>query len=304
MKNFLYILLLFTLLLSGCKRHDIYENAILEGQKALSNSEYDAAIEQVKIALEERKGDVDAMVLIKQTEKYVTALNYYHELKYSESIKLLNSVINMVNGSDDLINRAEVMKNVVEDDKQLDTNIKHYTVSAQNYFKSGNYEKALQNINIALEYIDNNENYEIQKSALNSLKDNCYYALSKSTKKENISNEKYTNIKDNKQDKDKDKNKEEDKEQNKDKDKEESKEEEEKETIIQNEVPTISKSQAKDIVKDYIESHLDYEPSSISICSTNENKYYISALHPNNEENDTSTLEYFYVDIYTGDVSK
>lgn len=304
MKNFLYILLLFTLLLSGCKRHDIYENAILEGQKALSNSEYDAAIEQFKIALEERKGDVDAMVLIKQTEKYVTALNYYHELKYSESIKLLNSVINMVNGSDDLINRAEVMKNVVEDDKQLDTNIKHYTVSAQNYFKSGNYEKALQNINIALEYIDNNENYEIQKSALNSLKDNCYYALSKSTKKENISNEKYTNIKDNKQDKDKDKNKEEDKEQNKDKDKEESKEEEEKETIIQNEVPTISKSQAKDIVKDYIESHLDYEPSSISICSTNENKYYISALHPNNEENDTSTLEYFYVDIYTGDVSK
>ena len=183
MKNFLYILLLFTLLLSGCKRDDIYENAILEGQKALSNSEYDAAIEQFKIALEERKGDVDAMVLIKQTEKYVTALNYYHELKYSESIKLLNSVINMVNGSEDLINRAEVMKNVVEDDKQLDTNIKHYTVSAQNYFKSGNYEKALQNINIALEYIDNNEDYEIQKSALNSLKDNCYYALSKSTKK-------------------------------------------------------------------------------------------------------------------------
>ena len=303
MKNFLYILLLFTLLLSGCKRDDIYENAILEGQKALSNSEYDAAIEQFKIALEERKGDVDAMVLIKQTEKYVTALNYYHELKYSESIKLLNSVINMVNGSEDLINRAEVMKNVVEDDKQLDTNIKHYTVSAQNYFKSGNYEKALQNINIALEYIDNNEDYEIQKSALNSLKDNCYYALSKSTKKENISNEKYTNIKDSKQDenieeesKKQDKNKEEGKRQDKD-------DKEEKETIIQ-EVPTISKSQAKDIVKDYIESHLDYEPSSISICSTNENKYYISALHPNDEENDTSTLEYFYVDIYTGDVSK
>lgn len=177
MRSFLFFLILSTIFISGCNNNSIYEQSMNAGKLALSNSEYDLAIEEFQNALSERNYDADASIFKEQTEKYVKAMKYYHNLKYDESLKLLDSVINMINGSSDLIKQAKTMREVVLSDSKLDYNINLHINLAQNYFIGGNYEKSLHYINLALKYIGNNENYKVQKQALYSLKDNCYHAL-------------------------------------------------------------------------------------------------------------------------------
>ena len=270
MKKFISVLLLCCIFLVGCKNNNIYNNAMNAGNEAIKNNQYDIALEQFKKALEECENDEKSTILYNQTNNYINALESYNDLEYDESLSFINIIVNESEGSQDLINRANTLKKKVKNDKTLDYNLKQLTGLAQNYFASGNYDKAIESINSALTLIDNNKIYNIQKEALYNLKSNCESAI--------------TNM--NKQQEEKSKN-----------------ELANKEKINSNSTKTpISESKAIQVVENYIKQNVGYVPNSVNVFEVVNDKYHILADNYDEKTGIKETFGLYYVDMYTGEL--
>ena len=270
MKKLISVLLLCCIFLVGCKNNSIYNNAMDAGNEAIKNNQYDIALEQFKKALEECENDERSTILYNQTNNYINALESYNDLEYDESLSFINNILNKSEGSQDLLNRANTLKKKVKNDKALDYNLKQLTGSAQNYFASGNYDKAIEDINSALTLIDNNKIYNIQKEALYSLKSNCESSIT------------YMN------------------EQQEEKSKNELAN---KEKINSNSTKTpISESKAIQVVENYIKQNVGYVPNSVNVFEVVNDRYHILADNYDEKTRTKETFGWYYVDMYTGEL--
>lgn len=270
MKKVISIILICSIFLVGCKDNRKYEESINAGKESIENSKYETALEHFKNALEEKENNEEAIYLYEQTNNYIKALKYYNNRQFEDSIKILEGLINKDDGSEVLINHARTLKENIESEKKLDDSIEQLNISAQNYFKSGNYEKAIEEINSGLELINNNPHYETQKDSLNNLKSSCNTAINQINKA-----------------------------------KEEEKarlEATRKEEAAKNQA--VSEDQAIKIVENYIKNNVGYVPNSVEVFETIDGKYHILADHYDEDTGTRGTFGWYFVEISTGKIVK
>lgn len=93
-------------MLAGCSNGD-FEKEIDAGKTALTNKEYKNALSSFERALDEKKDDSDAIVLVEQTKIMMEAVKLKEEKKIEESIQSFEKVENMKDGNTTLIKQAK-----------------------------------------------------------------------------------------------------------------------------------------------------------------------------------------------------
>lgn len=113
MFSLLLVLLCVTLL--GCKKtNNAYEQSISEAKKAISDQHFDLADIFLDEALVEQPDSEEAKIYQTQLKKYLKALELKENKEKEQSIiKLLDDVIEEVNGSQTLIDYAKEEKQVI-----------------------------------------------------------------------------------------------------------------------------------------------------------------------------------------------
>lgn len=112
--NLLLLLVLFCIVILGCKRgNNEYEQAMYEAKKAISDKEYNEAEIHLSVALAAKPASEEVKVYQDQLNNYQKALNNKVKKDYNEAVELLNEVIDEVNGSHTLINYAKDQKQAV-----------------------------------------------------------------------------------------------------------------------------------------------------------------------------------------------
>ncbi|KAA0765627.1 hypothetical protein [Bacillus sp. SH5-2] len=106
MKKLLTVMGLTFLMLAGCSNGN-YEKAMDEGNTALTNKEYKAALSSFEKALDEKKDDSDVKVLVEQTKAMIEAVKLKEETKVEESVKSFEKVESVKNGSTTLVKQAK-----------------------------------------------------------------------------------------------------------------------------------------------------------------------------------------------------
>ena len=106
MKKLLMVIGLTFLMLAGCSNGN-FDKAMDEGKTALTNKEYKNALSSFEKALDEKKDDSDAKMLVEQTKVMIEAVKLKEESKVEESIKSFEKVENMQNGNTTLVKQAK-----------------------------------------------------------------------------------------------------------------------------------------------------------------------------------------------------
>ncbi|MUV36991.1 Transcriptional regulator ICP22 like protein [Lentibacillus sp. JNUCC-1] len=111
--------------LFGCSNAE-YDQAMADGQAALEEADYEAAVEAFERALEEKADDEEAKTLRAQTEMVMEASEQLTAGALDEALALIESVIEEDHGSDLLIEHAEEMQDEIE---TLQTQQKEYAAA-------------------------------------------------------------------------------------------------------------------------------------------------------------------------------
>ncbi|MGH1329176.1 hypothetical protein [Bacillus pretiosus] len=106
MRKLLTVIGITFLMLAGCSNGD-FEKEIDAGKTALTNKEYKNALSSFERALDEKKDDSDAIVLVEQTKIMMEAVKLKEETKIEESIQSFEKVENMKDGNTTLIKQAK-----------------------------------------------------------------------------------------------------------------------------------------------------------------------------------------------------
>ncbi|MGN4444920.1 hypothetical protein ACTFOB_08410 [Bacillus cereus group sp. MYBK79-1] len=106
MKKLLMVIGLTFLMLAGCSNGN-FDKAMDEGKTALTNKEYKNALSSFEKALDEKKDDSDAKMLVEQTKVMIEAVKLKEETKIEESINSFEKVENMKNGNATLVKQAK-----------------------------------------------------------------------------------------------------------------------------------------------------------------------------------------------------
>ncbi|UBR28139.1 hypothetical protein LCG60_15910 [Bacillus sp. SD-4] len=159
MKKLLMVIGLTFLMLAGCSNGN-FDKAMDEGKTALTNKEYKNALSSFEKALDEKKDDSDAKVLVEQTKVMIEAVKLKEETKVEESIKSFEKVENMKNGNSTLVKQAKEERTallaIVEQKKKYSEQL----VKSEELINKKNYAEAKDILNKLVSETKDNKNLE------------------------------------------------------------------------------------------------------------------------------------------------
>ncbi|QWI71334.1 hypothetical protein ER45_005470 [Bacillus mycoides] len=166
MKKLLTVIGLTFLMLAGCSNGD-FDKAMDEGKTALTNKEYKNALSSFERALDEKKDDSDATVLVEQTKVMIEAVKLKEETKVEESIKSFGKVENMKNGNNTLIKQAKEERTALVAILEQKKKYEEQLTKSEELISKKNYAEAKEMLNkVVSETKDNKNLEEYNKKAL------------------------------------------------------------------------------------------------------------------------------------------
>lgn len=154
------------LMLAGCSNGN-FDKAMDEGKIALTNKEYKNALSSFERALDEKKDDSDATVLVEQTKVMIEAVKLKEETKVEESIKSFEKVENMKNGNNTLIKQAKEERTALLAILEQKKKYSEQLVKGEELISKKNYAEAKELLNkLVSETKDNKNLEEYNKKAL------------------------------------------------------------------------------------------------------------------------------------------
>ncbi|WP_100617098.1 hypothetical protein [Bacillus cereus] len=166
MKKLLMVIGLTFLMLAGCSNGN-FEKAMDEGKTALTNKEYKNALSSFEQALDEKKDDSDAKVLVEQTKAMIEAVKLKEETKIEESIKSFEKVENMKNGNTTLIKQAKEERTALLAILEQKKKYSEQLTKSEELISKKNYAEAREILNkLVAETKDNKKLEEYNKKAV------------------------------------------------------------------------------------------------------------------------------------------
>ncbi|MGG5805367.1 hypothetical protein [Bacillus mycoides] len=166
MRKLLTVIGLTFLMLAGCSNGD-FDKAMDEGKTALTNKEYKNALSSFERALDEKKDDSDATVLVEQTKVMIEAVKLKEETKVEESIKSFGKVENMKNGNNTLIKQAKEERTALVAILEQKKKYEEQLTKSEELISKKNYAEAKEMLNkVVSETKDNKNLEEYNKKAL------------------------------------------------------------------------------------------------------------------------------------------
>ncbi|ASL63805.1 hypothetical protein BK767_13650 [Bacillus thuringiensis serovar kyushuensis] len=166
MKKLLMVIGLTFLMLAGCSNGN-FEKAMDEGKTALTNKEYKNALSSFEQALDEKKDDSDAKVLVEQTKAMIEAVKLKEETKIEESIKSFEKVENMKNGNTTLIKQAKEERTALLAILEQKKKYSEQLTKSEELISKKNYAEAKDILNkLVAETKDNKKLEEYNKKAV------------------------------------------------------------------------------------------------------------------------------------------
>jgi len=166
MKKLLMVIGLTFLMLAGCSNGN-FDKAMDEGKTALTNKEYKNALSSFEKALDEKKDDSDAKVLVEQTKAMIEAVKLKEETKIEESIKSFEKVENMKNGNTTLIKQAKEERTALLAILEQKKKYSEQLTKSEELISKKNYAEAKEILNkLVAETKDNKKLEEYNKKAV------------------------------------------------------------------------------------------------------------------------------------------
>ncbi|MDC7973686.1 hypothetical protein PQ626_12465 [Bacillus sp. BLCC-B18] len=159
MRKLLTVIGLTFFMLAGCSNGN-FEKEIDAGKTALTNKEYKNALSSFERALDEKKDDSDAMMLVEQTKIMIEAVKLKEETKIEESIKAFEKVENMKDGNTILIKQAKeeriALLAILEQKKKYNEQL----TKSEELISKKNYAEAKEILNKLVAETKDNKNLE------------------------------------------------------------------------------------------------------------------------------------------------
>ncbi|GAB6560361.1 hypothetical protein ACQVSN_15415 [Bacillus mobilis] len=166
MKKLLMVIGLTFLMLAGCSNGN-FDKAMDEGKTALTNKEYKNALSSFEKALDEKKDDADAKVLVEQTKVMIEAVKLKEETKVEESIKSFEKVENMQNGNTTLVKQAKEERTALLAILEQNKKYSEQLTKSEELISKKNYAEAKEILNkLVAETKDNKKLEEYNKKAV------------------------------------------------------------------------------------------------------------------------------------------
>ncbi|QWG32365.1 hypothetical protein [Bacillus mycoides] len=159
MKKLLTVIGLMFLMLAGCSNGN-FDKAMDEGKTALTNKEYKNALSSFERALDEKKDDSDAKVLVEQTKVMIEAVKLKEETKVEESIKSFEKVENMKNGNTTLVKQAKEERTALLAILEQKKKYSEQLVKSEELINKKNYAEAKELLNKLVSETKDNKNLE------------------------------------------------------------------------------------------------------------------------------------------------
>ncbi|ABK84310.1 MULTISPECIES: hypothetical protein [Bacillus] len=166
MRKLLTVIGITFLMLAGCSNGD-FEKEIDAGKTALTNKEYKNALSSFERALDEKKDDSGAIVLVEQTKIMMEAVKLKEEKKIEESIQLFEKVENMKDGNTTLIKQAKEERTALLAILEQKKKYSEQLTKSEELINKKNYAEAKETLNkLVLETKDNKNLEEYNKKAV------------------------------------------------------------------------------------------------------------------------------------------
>ncbi len=159
MKKLLMVMGLTFLMLAGCSNGN-FDKAMDEGKTALTNKEYKNALSSFEKALEEKKDDSDAKMLVEQTKVMIEAVKLKEETKVEESIKSFEKVENMKNGNATLVKQAKEERTALLAILEQNKKYSEQLTKSEELISKKNYAEAKEILNKLVAETKDNKNLE------------------------------------------------------------------------------------------------------------------------------------------------
>lgn len=147
------------LMLAGCSNGN-FDKAMDEGKTALTNKEYKNALSSFEKALDEKKDDSDAKMLVEQTKVMIEAVKLKEESKVEESIKSFEKVENMQNGNTTLVKQAKEERTALLAILEQKKKYSEQLVKSEELINKKNYAEAKDILNKLVSETKDNKNLE------------------------------------------------------------------------------------------------------------------------------------------------
>ncbi|WP_166703633.1 hypothetical protein [Bacillus albus] len=159
MKKLLMVIGLTLLMLAGCSNGN-FDKAMDEGKTALTNKEYKNALSSFEKALDEKKDDSDAKMLVEQTKVMIEAVKLKEETKIEESIKSFEKVENMKNGNATLVKQAKEERTALLAILEQNKKYSEQLTKSEELISKKNYAEAKEILNKLVAETKDNKNLE------------------------------------------------------------------------------------------------------------------------------------------------
>ncbi|ATI51540.1 hypothetical protein [Bacillus tropicus] len=159
MRKLLTVIGITFLMLVGCSNGD-FEKEIDAGKTALTNKEYKNALSSFERALDEKKDDSDAIVLVEQTKIMMEAVKLKAETKIEESIQSFEKVENMKDGNTTLIKQAKEERTALLAILEQKKKYSEQLTKSEELINKKNYAEAKETLNKLVSETKNNKNLE------------------------------------------------------------------------------------------------------------------------------------------------
>ncbi len=147
------------LMLAGCSNGN-FDKAMDEGKTALTNKEYKNALSSFEKALDEKKDDSDAKMLVEQTKVMIEAVKLKEETKVEESIKSFEKVENMKNGNTTLVKQAKEERTALLAILEQKKKYSEQLTKSEELISKKNYAEAKEILNKLVAETKDNKNLE------------------------------------------------------------------------------------------------------------------------------------------------
>lgn len=188
----LILMTLFTfIVLVGCSNDEAYNNAIQKGLDYVASEEYSKAESAFELALDEKKEDEKATVLLSQTIDYQEVVKAMEEGEYDLAKEKANAVIELDGGSSALVKKSEdALASMKDFEGKLSEVTKDYE-KAHKQFKAQEYGEAQKTIDGVLKNDLDNIIFKSVKADIKSLQKDIKSSLDKeAVEEERIAKEK------------------------------------------------------------------------------------------------------------------
>ncbi|MGN5652209.1 hypothetical protein [Bacillus sp. Brlt_9] len=159
MKKLLMVIGITFLMLAGCSNGN-FDKAMDEGKTALTNKEYKNALSSFEKALDEKKDDSDATMLVEQTKVMIEAVKLKEETKIEESIKSFEKVENMKNGNATLVKQAKEERTALLAILEQNKKYSEQLTKSEELISKKNYAEAKEILNKLVAETKDNKNLE------------------------------------------------------------------------------------------------------------------------------------------------